>query len=67
MHRLQLCPAQDVIRSVPFFIGMDDDCVNTIISRLITRHVLEGDVIVREGDFGYVRAQRWQPLNSNVC
>merc|ERR1719454_682082 len=43
---------QDVIRSVPFFIGMDDDCVNTIISRLITRHVLEGDVIVREGDFG---------------
>lgn len=42
-----------MIRNVPFFIGMEEQCINAIISRLVTRHCMEGDVIVREGDFGY--------------
>ena len=39
---------------MPFFIGMSDENVNAIIKRLVMRHALEGDVIVRENEYGYV-------------
>ena len=42
------------MRNVPFFIGMEDQCVNAIIKRLVMRHALAGDTIVRENEYGYV-------------